>query len=434
MSQFFIVNGQKKLFGEIETAGAKNAALPILAACLLTEKPCVISNIPLIADVFRLIEMLQKLGAKTEWLESHTIRIEARDINPKNIDHNLFSEFRASILLIGPLLSRCKNIEIRHPGGCKIGARSIAPHLEAFKNFGIKVEPFGRGYILSALSIRPSKIVMKEFSVTATENVLMTAAAAKETIIKNAAAEPYIQELGRFLEKMGVKIKGLGTHVLNIKGKTNLKGAEWEIMPDPIEMGTFAAMAAGLNSEILIKNFAPEFLETEMEKMKDAGIEFKIIKAARSKKNWYQKTDLLVKKRENNNPLTALSNLHNMPYPGFAADLLPIFACLMTQAKGDTLIHDWMYEGRLRYVDELKKMGAKAVILDPHRVLISGPTPLYGTEITSFDLRAGATLIMAALCAQGQSKIFGAEQIDRGYEKIEERLAKLGADIKRINI
>ncbi len=429
----FLVNGKRKLSGEIKVSGAKNASLPILAACLLTEKPCIIKNIPQIADVLRLIEMIEKLGAKVNWLGPKIVKIEARNINPKNLDYKLFSELRASILLIGPLLSRFKNVAIRHPGGCKIGARSIAPHLEAFKNFGIKIIPSGRGYVLNSSLTHSAKIVMKEFSVTATENVLMAAAViSKESVIHNAAAEPYVQELGYFLEKMGVRIKGLGTHSISVVGNKNLKGAEWEIMPDPIEMGTFAAMASALGSEILIKNFVPEFLKTELEKLKDAGVDFRIGKPYRSQTTWYQKTDLLIKKT-NDKPLNALSKIHNMPYPGFAADLLPIFACLMTQAKGDTLIHDWMYEGRLRYAEELKKMGAKAVILDPHRVLISGPTPLYGAEITGFDLRAGATLIIAALVAKGQSKIHGAEQVDRGYENIEVRLQKLGADIKRIN-
>jgi len=346
MAQIFIINGQKKLSGEIEVAGAKNASLPILAACLLTDKACIINNIPQIKDVYRLIEIMEKIGAKINWLGPKTIKIEARNINPKNIDYNLFSELRASILLIGPLLSRFKNIEIRHPGGCKIGARSINPHLKALQNFGVKIKPSGRGYILNAPVLKPASLIMNEFSVTATENVLMIASAIPgETIVKNAAAEPYVQETGKFLERMGAKIEGLGTHTLKIRGEKNLKGVEWKIMPDPIEMGTFAAMAAALNSEIIVKNFVPEFLETEMEKMKEAGIIFNILKNTRflsSDQNWYQKTNLLIKKNPAKNPLRAVSKIHNMPYPGFAADLLPIFACLMTQAKGETLIHDWM--------------------------------------------------------------------------------------------
>jgi len=417
MSQF-IIKGGKALRGEIEVRGAKNAATPILAATLLTKEECIIDNIPKILDVLRLIEILQSMGVDLEWLGEHKLRIQAKDLSLAKMNKVNISKMRSSILLAGPLLARLGETTIARPGGCKIGVRPIDTHLQALENLGAKIQQRKDAYFLKTEKLTGKEFVMSEFSVTATENALMTAVLAKgQTTMYCAASDIYIQDLVKFLNKMGAKIQGIGTHTLKIQGVKKLHGAKHKIIPDPIEMGTFVCLAAATRSNIVIRNFKPEFLKIELLKYKQAGVNFEINKS---------QIKIMPSKQ-----LKAV-NVHNMPHPGFTADLLQPFAVLMTQAQGTSLIHDWMYEKRQKYVDDLNKMGANCTICDPHRVLITGPTPLNGQEITSYDIRSGATLIIAALVAQGQSVISEIEQVDRGYEKIEERLQKLGADIQRI--
>jgi UDP-N-acetylglucosamine 1-carboxyvinyltransferase len=419
--QKFIINGGKPLKGEVDVRGSKNAATPILSACLLTKEECIIDNIPLITDVLKMIEILESMGVETEWIEKRKLKIKAGDnVDPEKMDFSIVGNMRSSILLLGSLLARFKKFKIQQPGGCIIGARPIGVHFDALEALGAKITSENGFYCFEAGRLVGKKIVLKEFSVTATENLMMAATLAEGTTTINIAAiEPHVQDLARFLNKMGARIKGLGIHTIQIQGVEKLHGAEHKIIPDPIEAGTFAIAAAATKGNIRINNINPHELDLVLEKLKELGVNFKT-----------EKNRLTIKPVSR---LNAIRKIETRTYPGIPTDLQAPFAVLATQAEGTTLIHDTLYEGRLAYINELNKMGANAIICDPHRALITGPTPLYGQDITSFDLRAGATLIIAALLAQGQSTIEKVEQVDRGYEKIEERLKKLGADIRREN-
>ena len=414
----FVIRGGEPLKGVIEVAGSKNAALAILAATLLTDEECEIDNIPLIGDVLRMIDILKSIGADVEWTGTRKLKIRAKEIDPEKMDYSSVGLIRASILLLGPLLTRFKKFKIPHPGGCIIGARPVGVHFDALEALGAEITQDGDFYYFQRGELTGKKIVLKEFSVTATENLMMAASLAKgTTIIKIAAIEPHVQDLGKFLNKMGAKIKGDGVHTIVIKGQEKLHGASHVIIPDPIEAGTFIIAAAASRGEVLIKNVNPDHLDLVLEKFKEFGVPLEV-----------GQDSILIK-----SPTSLKAcKIEARTYPGIPTDLQAPFAILATQANGTSLIHDTLYEGRLGYVNELNKMGANAVVCDPHRVLITGPTPLYGQEITSFDLRAGATLIIAALIAEGESKINEPHQVDRGYERIEERLRGLGADIKRI--
>ncbi|OGD32389.1 UDP-N-acetylglucosamine 1-carboxyvinyltransferase [Candidatus Azambacteria bacterium RIFCSPHIGHO2_02_FULL_52_12] len=425
----FIIRGGKKLKGTIEALGAKNAALPILVAALLTKDECVIDNIPLIGDVFKMLGILKSIGVEYKFIGKRKLRISAAKLDLKNIDYALVAEIRSSVFLFGVLSTRFKRFALPKPGGCALGARILDPHIDALGEIGVAVVKKNGLYHISKKKVKKRTVVLSEMSVTATENILLSSAVSEGvTEIFGAACEHYVQDVCHFLNAMGARISGIGTHHLTIHGVPKLKGARWSVMPDPIEMGTFIALAAATHSHIVIRGTAPEFIRLELLKFKEANVTLKIRNERMVKSSWgYMLADIEVFPSR----LRAVAKTHNMPYPGFSSDLLPIFAVLVTQAKGVSLIHDWMYEGRLKYIDELKRMGADAFICDPHRALITGPTPLEGMDITGFDLRAGAALIIAALVAKGTTTIHSAYQADRGYEKIEERLRKIGANIKR---
>lgn len=429
----FVIQGNKKLKGEIEVIGAKNAALPILAASILSSQKSVIDNLPLIGDVLSMIDILKSIGVKVRFLEKRKVEIDPSYINVGNINYDLITKIRSSVFLFGALSARVKKFQLTTPGGCQLGARILNPHISALGALGIKISKTKNIFNIENTNTRNKRreLVLSEMSVTATENaILASALSLGVTEIFCAAYDPYVVDLCRFLEKMGAKISGVGTHHLTIQGVEMLNGAEHFIMPDPIEMGTFIALGASTRSNITVKNVVPEFIRFELLKFKEANVKFKIHNKKEFKKGYgYEICDLEILPSQ----LKAVKKVHNMPYPGFAADILPIFATLMTQADGVSLVHDWMYEGRMKYIEELNRMGADAFICDPHRALITGPTKLVGKDITSFDLRAGATLIIAALIAEGESIISNVRQVDRGYEKIEERLKKIGAKIKRIN-
>ena len=419
--QKFIINGGKPLEGKIDIMGSKNATTPILSACLLTKEECVIDNIPLISDVLKMIEILESMGVETEWVGERQLKVKAGDnVNPEKMDFTMVGKMRSSILLIGSLLARFKKFKIKHPGGCIIGARPIGIHFDALEALGAKITQDENFYYFEAGELIGKTIILKEFSVTATENLMMAATLAKgTTTIKIAAIEPHVQDLARFLIKMGAKIKGLGIHTIQIEGMKKLHGAQHKIIPDPIEAGTFAIAAAATKGNVEINNVNLHELDLVLEKLKEIGVNFGM-----------KNNKLIIKPT---NKFNAVNKIETRTYPGIPTDLQAPLAILATQAEGTTLIHDTMYEGRFAYINELNKMGANAIICDPHRALITGPTPLYGQTITSFDLRAGATLIIAALLAKGQSVIEKVDQVDRGYEKIEERLKSLGADIRREN-
>jgi len=422
MIERFIIKGGRPLKGEVEIGGAKNATFPILAATLLTKAPCVIDNVPLIEDVFKFIDILQAMGAEIEWTGKRKIKIQCKNIDLKKLPNEIISHFRGSVLFWGPFLARFDNFKTKSPGGCIIGARPLDTHFDAFEQMGVDVKQKGKFYNFNKKggdSKKELDVVLDEFSVTATENVLLFAASLKnKTILKIADEDYQVQELVKVLNKMGAKIKIAGTHIFEIQGSKNLKGFSHKIVSDPIEAGTFIIAALATKGEILVKNVDTEHLTLFFKKIKKLGanIEFP---DSRSVKVLYS-------------PKFTIDKMQSMPHPGISTDLLPLFGVLATQTKGATLIHDPLYEGRLKYLEELNKMGADIIFCDPHRAIINGPTHLRGIEVPSLDLRAGAALIIAGLIAQGTTTINNAYQVDRGYEKIEERLQKLGADIKRV--
>jgi len=433
MTDKLIIEGGIPLEGSIKVNGSKNSATPIIAATLLTSEPCVIDNVPLIEDVLKMIDLVASLGAKITWLGERKIKIDNSDINPLKIDRKLVSQMRSSVLVLGPLLARFNMIEMNHPGGCVIGTRGIETHLDVFKQIGFNVEvsqddSFIQGNYYSEktkvykikknIKNTQEKIVLDEFSVTATENALMTLAlTSRETIIKIAACEPHVQELCEILKKMGCDIEGEGTHTIKITGFKKLKGFEHEISPDYIEAGTFILMGMAVPGELNVENVPVKHLELFFKKLKDSGADFKII----------NQDSVLIKKSQK----LKIKKIQTWTYPGIPTDLQSAFGVLATQAEGSTLIHDPIFDGRLKYLEELNKMGADIIVCDPHRAVINGPTKLYGTELGTLDLRGGAALIIAGLIASGITVIKNVSQVDRGYEKIEERLIKIKASIKR---
>ncbi|MGB9848038.1 MAG: UDP-N-acetylglucosamine 1-carboxyvinyltransferase [Minisyncoccia bacterium] len=422
MNEFFEIEGGQKLKGELAVAGSKNAALAILPACLLTDEVCIIKNIPLLTDVLVMIDLMKNLGAEIEWLDEKVLKIQAKNLN-SNADTVLVRKIRASILIAGPILARLGELKIAKPGGCHIGVRGLDAHFEGFKDLGIelveeKVDK-EKYYLKRPEKLQPTNIYLNEFSVTATENLMMLLASIDgKSEIHLAAAEPHVQELGEVLIKMGAEIEGLGTHTIKIRGAKKLRGIEHSIGPDYIEAGTFFSLAAATKSNLKILNVPVEHLEMVFRNLKKIGVSYKI----EDKSVFINSEDSSLK----------AAKIQTLPYPGFPTDLQAPFAAMMTQAAGESLIFDTLFEGRFKYVEELIQMGAKIFVCDPHRIVVVGPTPLYGTKIKSFDLRAGATLIIAALAAKGKSEVYGIEQVDRGYEKIEERLQNIGAYIKRV--
>ena len=415
----FIIQGQKTLSGEVEVKGSKNAAGPALAACLLTDKECEIDNLPLIEDVFNILEVFKSIGAQVEMVGARKVKIIADSLDGEKIDFKKMSKTRISVLLFGSLLPRMKHFKIAAPGGDKIGLRPISVHLKALGKLGAKIERQDDFYTVDCQNLKGDEIVLEEFSVTATETVMLAAVLAEgKTIIKGAACEPHVQDLGKMLEKMGAKIKGVGTHTIKIDGVKHLKGVLHNIIFDPIEAATFIIMGACVPGKIIVKNVNLEYLDLFLEKLKEIGVNFEKVK-----------NSVIVSYSPNLNPI----KIQALPYPGFPTDFLPIMLPLLLNAKGKSLVHDPLYENRFNYVQQLRKMGADIEIVDPHRAFVFGPSKLSGLTIESWDIRAGACLIVAGLMAEGKTTIENIFQIDRGYEKIEERLQKLGADIKRIS-
>lgn len=418
MPEKFVIQGGKPLNGEVEIEGYKNSAGAVLAASLLTDKEIIIDNLPLVEDVFTMIDILKDIGVQVDWIDKRKIKIKAEKIDINKLDSEKIYKTRVSVLLIGPLLVRFRNFKFFHPGGDKIGLRPIITHLEALKRFGAKIEEKENFYDFKAKTLSPAEIVLKEFSVTATENVIMVASLLNgETIIKGAACEPQVQDLGEMLEKMGAEIKGLGTHTIIIKGKEKLNGASHRIIPNPIVTATFIAAGCITPGQVILKDIRLDHLDIFLDKLEEIGVKFK--KSSNSITVDYS-------------PDLKPARVQTFFYPGFPTDFLPFTTVLSTQANGKSLIHDPLYESRFNYLQELKKMGADIEIVDPHRAIIFGKTPLHGLNIESWDIRSGASLIIAGLLAKGTTTINNIYQIDRGYEKIEERLQRLGADIKRI--
>ncbi|MDO8632936.1 MAG: UDP-N-acetylglucosamine 1-carboxyvinyltransferase [bacterium] len=419
----FVIQGQRPLSGTIEAYGAKNAAFPLLAATILTKEDCIISNLPLIEDVFRTIELLQSMGAKVEWIGKRKVLVNTRALDPRKINKDLMLRFRGAILFFGPLLARFHKVTLPQPGGCLIGARPIDTHLDAFSQLGVNITKKGKLYTLKFVGEVREQVVLNEFSVTATQNMLLFAAGIGKTVVVKIADQDYqMQELSRVLGKMGATVSLVGPHAVKVLGKRSLKGFKHALMYDPIEAGTFILLAIVSKGDILVKNVEVKFLELFLKKLKDFGAKFDIL----------PKTRTLADIHIAGNQSMVIDKVQSFIYPGIHSDLQSPLGVLATQTRGSTLLHDPLYEGRLKYLEELTKMGAEVYLTDPHRAIINGPTKLRGTDLGSFDLRGGAALIIAALIAKGQSTISNIYQVDRGYEKIEERLQKLGADIKRV--
>ena len=418
MADKFVIQGQKTLSGEIEVRGSKNAAGPILAACLLTDKECVIDNLPLIEDIFNILQVLKDMGAKVERVSDRKVKITADSLDAGKIDFKKMSKTRISVLLFGALLPRIKHFKMAAPGGDRIGLRPISVHLKALEKLGAKIERQGDFYTVDCEKLLGAEIVLEEFSVTATETIMLAAVLAEgKTIIKGAACEPHVQDLARMLENMGAKIKGAGTHTIEIEGVKQLKGVSHNVIFDPIEAGTFIVIGAVTPGKITVKNINLEYLDLFLEKIKEIGVNFE-----------KGENSVTISYSPNLNPI----KIQALPYPGFPTDLLPIIMPLLLNAKGKSLVHDPLYENRFNYVQQLRKMGGDIEIVDPHRAFVFGPSKLSGLTIESWDIRAGACLIVAGLMAEGKTIIEDIFQIDRGYEKIEERLQKIGADIRRI--
>lgn len=416
----FVIEGGHHLQGEVQVSGSKNAALPILAATLLTNESCTISNFPDIQDIYTLLEILKSLGSNISYLSNSQITIDNSKVVGNDPDFDKVKKIRASVLILGPLLARFGKVKVTHPGGCHIGARPINVHLKAFEVLGAKARMDDQFYYIEASDgLIGNKLVLDEMSVTGTSNAIMAAVLAKGTTeIQLAAAEPETANLVECLQAMGAKIQGNNSHTLIIEGVEKLHGADLRIIPDRLEAGTFVIAAAVTHGDVLIKGYVQDHLAIFTNKLRDANVSFKLL----------ENDQIHISRTANIKPV----NIRTDIYPGFPTDLQAPFAVLMTQAEGTSKIFETMYDGRLNYLKELAKMGATANILDPHRAVISGPTVLYGKEIESLDIRSGATLILAALIAQGKTTISNAELIDRGYEKIDNKLKLLGVKIERI--
>ncbi|HVS31884.1 MAG TPA: UDP-N-acetylglucosamine 1-carboxyvinyltransferase [Thermoanaerobaculia bacterium] len=421
----FIVEGGRRLEGSIRPSGNKNAALPILAACLLTDEPIVLRNLPDIEDVRVMLQILEGLGSSVERLEQNVVRIHTGDECSSVPDPELSKKIRGSMLLAGPLLARCGAASIAKPGGDAIGRRRVDTHLLALEALGAQIEVSAYDYNMVARKLVGKKMFLDEASVTATENAVMAAVLAEgDTLIYNAAAEPHVQDLCRFLNQLGAEIEGLATNSLTIRGVESLKGGEFYIPSDHIEVGSYIGLAAVTRSELLIEDGVPEHMYAVRLMLEKLGVEIKIEgQNIRVPKN----QELRVRYDIG----AAVPKIDDGPWPAFPADLLSIMVIVATQAEGTVMIFEKMFESRLFFTDKLIGMGARIILCDPHRAIIVGGARLVGAGITSPDIRAGMALLLAALCAKGESVIHNIHQIDRGYERIDERLNALGARIVR---
>ena len=416
----FIINGGKKLTGEIAVKGAKNSALKIIPAAILSNETITINNIPDIEDVQKSLELLTDLGAKIEMNGSSAI-ISTKEINRTELLPKLADKFRASIMFVGPLLARFGEAKFPLPGGCIIGAgsRSIDLFLEGYKAFGATIEIEDKYYHVQADKLQAADYFFSTISVTGTESLMMTACLIPgQTILKNCALEPEIEALADYLNSQGAKISGAGSPTIKIDGVTKLSAGIFNIIPDRIETGSFALMAAATGSEIKITHCCPEHIASLLVIFDKIGV------------NYEAGADWLLIKKSNN---IKSCDIKTHEYPGFPTDLQSPYVVLMTQAQGTSLIQDTIYDRRLIWTDMLSQMGANIIMCDPHRVVVDGPTCLYGKKLMSPDIRAGIALVIAALIAAGTTEIDNIYQIDRGYEKLDERLRALGAAIERVD-
>lgn len=416
----FIIEGKSKLKEEIKISGAKNAALKILPAAILANNKSIIKNVPDIADIHQIEDILSSMGVEI-FHDGNTVTVDPSKIKSHEPNSKLIKKLRGGVVVIGPLLSKFGKAVFSQPGGCLIGARSIDEHLDVFAQMGVKITKKGCEYHLKGKP-KAGEIILNKMSVTATENAIMSAVLAKGiTKIHVAAAEPEITDLANYLNKMGAKISGAGTHDITVEGVEKLEGKEYEVMPDRIEAGTYLIAAVATNSEVKIGPIIPEHLSIVFKKLEAAGAKFELIKEN-------NKAFIKTKKR---GELIA-TNIDTRTYPGFPTDLQSPYAVLMTQATGKSQIFETLFEGRFLYIDELKMLGAKINILSPHIIQVYGPTELKGGQISSKDIRGGAALVIAALISNDSTTINDVHFIDRGYEKMDQKLSRAGVKIERI--
>ncbi|MGH2915427.1 MAG: UDP-N-acetylglucosamine 1-carboxyvinyltransferase [Solirubrobacteraceae bacterium] len=424
----FVIEGGVPLSGTITAAGNKNGALPIIAACLLTEDEVLLRNVPRISDVEAMVALVRLLGARAQWLSPSELLIDASTLDGTEVDRGMAERIRASFLLAGPLLARFGTARMPPPGGDVIGRRRLDPHLDAFRALGARVDDRPEETRLTAppLGLSPCDFLMDEPSVMATENALMAAALTRgPTVIRNAASEPHVQDLARMLISMGAAIDGVGSNVMTVHGQASLRGCTHEIAPDHIEIGSFMALAGVTGGELVVKDTRPDDLRMIRIVFERLGL--------RSEVHGH---DVIVPGNQElaiaNDYGDQVPKVQDGPWPAFPADLTSIALALATQSSGSVMIHEKMFENRLFFTDKLVAMGAAITICDPHRAIVVGPRPLHGARVESPDIRAGMAMLIAALSADGVTEIGNVRQIDRGYERIDERLRELGARITRL--
>lgn len=420
MPEAFVIQGPATLSGDIPVYGSKNAALPLMAAALLTKESVTLTNMPAISDIKRMSTIFTAIGASVRQ-EGTTLTIEATSIDASRVPAEEVGHLRGSILLLGALLARSPQVSIPVPGGDIIGARPIDAHIDGFKQLGAKVTLDDQVITIDGSGMKAGRVVLSEFSVTATENILLAAARLPgTTTIELAAAEPHVAALAMLLTAMGAPTTGGGTHTITVEGNPDLHGATFENIQDMLEAGLFILLAAATQSALTITGVPIHDLTAFFKKIDAIGISYNI-----------QNPEAAVSDVTVTPSALRAFRVQALPHPGLATDLQAPFSVIATQADGACLIHDPLYEGRFKHIYELQKMGADAVTCDPHRVIVTGKTPLRGREIPSLDIRSGATLIMAGLVANGQTTIHGADIVDRGYADLTGRLKAIGADIKR---
>jgi UDP-N-acetylglucosamine 1-carboxyvinyltransferase len=424
--QAFVIEGGRPLHGTVRAAGNKNGALPILAACVLASEPVHLTNVPRIRDVQTMIELLVDIGADAEWTGENDVRIDPGGVHKSELDEELCRRIRASFLLAGPLLARLGSAVVPPPGGDVIGRRRLDPHIHGLEELGVEIEINGR-FEMRAPRLRGAGIFLDEASVMATENVVMAAVLAEgETVIGNAACEPHVQDLCRFLVSLGAQIEGIESNVLRISGVEQLGGGHWRVAPEHIEVGSFIGLAAATGSDITIEDVEPRDLVSILPVFARLGVHVEVDGTTVRVPPGQQ---LLVRDDLGGQ----IPKIEDGPWPAFPADLTSIAVVTATQAQGTVLVFEKMFESRLFFVDKLVAMGARIILCDPHRAVVTGPAQLYGERLTSPDIRAGMAMLIAALCAEGTSTIGNVGEIDRGYERIDERLRSLGASIERID-
>jgi len=426
LMESFVIEGGQPLQGHVTAAGNKNGALPILAACLLTAEPVVLQNVPRILDVDTMVALLRDLGVEVEWTGPNEVRVHAATIARHEVNEELASKIRASFLLAGPLLARVGRATVPPPGGDVIGRRRLDPHIHAFAKMGAEIS-INEHYELRAERLVGKLIHLDEASVMATENAIMAATlTAGRTTISNAACEPHVQDLCRFLAVLGAEIDGIGSNVIHVTGVERLSGGEYSLAADHIEVGSFIGMAALTGGDLTIHGAAPEALIPILPAFERLGVRVEL-----------EGTTVRVPAGQelvvHDDLGGAIPKIEDGPWPGFPADMTSIAVMLATQAQGTILIFEKMFESRLFFVDKLVSMGARIILCDPHRVVVTGPAKLYAQRMSSPDIRAGMAMLLAALCAEGTSTIGDAHQIDKGYERIDERLRSVGARIERVS-